>query len=173
MRAVLLVSAISLLAAGCSDPRCGHGISHGKLYQSASDKVRIARMARVQNAIGGVLQADAKTASFEDPGERVAAMQLIDLSDCPRDFRAAYLEHVQAWRKAAELQRGLDQITDRSGKIARTTTSLARPLESLDQAHQKSAMERLAKKAQSQVKASFDQVKTIAASYDVTSFPAA
>lgn len=159
MRAVILVGALALLAAGCDGLKSAHGICSGGSRPSASERVRAARDARDRNFIGGVMQADAKTASLEDPGERLDAMRTIDLSDCPGDFREAYLAHIEAWRRLMEAERDLAKSAERSANASPEAGPDLAPRQARD-------LSRAAKAAREHVRTSFARVKTIAASYD-------
>jgi hypothetical protein len=53
-------------------------------------------------AIQKVLSLDSATTSG-NAGLTVIAMESIDLSNCPSDFRSAYRKHIQAWKDEAEV----------------------------------------------------------------------
>mgnify|MGYP006205502819 CR=1 FL=1 len=62
-------------------------------------------------AIESVLLADARTESHGNSTSRVAAMRAIDVSGAPRDFQAAYLEHIFAWERFLRARSAWTRLT--------------------------------------------------------------
>ena len=56
-------------------------------------------------AIERVLQADKGTSQATSVAEVVSRMRAIDMTDCPNDFKAAYLAHIHAWESMAIVER--------------------------------------------------------------------
>ena len=56
-------------------------------------------------AIERVLQADKETSQSRSVAEVVSKMRAIDQTDCPNDFKAAYLAHIHAWESVAVVER--------------------------------------------------------------------
>jgi hypothetical protein len=56
-------------------------------------------------AIERVLQADkGTTTEVRSATEVVRRMEAIDMTDCPNDFKAAYLAHIYAWKSVATVE---------------------------------------------------------------------
>lgn len=57
-----------------------------------------------KTCIERVLQGDSQSSENADSvSEVVARMRAIDTSDCPADFRTAYLAHIHAWEEAEKV----------------------------------------------------------------------
>jgi len=57
--------------------------------------------------ISSVLQLDANISNISggDETKQCEEMRKIDLSDCPKDFTVAYVDHIHAWEEAARIDR--------------------------------------------------------------------
>ena len=60
--------------------------------------------------ITSVLHQDASVVATGIYYDRVAKMRMFDLSKCPNDFSAAFVDHIHAWERAAEIQRALKRF---------------------------------------------------------------
>lgn len=70
------------------------------------------RAQRYANAITTLLAQDVQVnrQSKGDNTQLVAEMRKLDMSQCPRDFALAYLDHIHAWGEAAEIQQALKAL---------------------------------------------------------------
>ena len=62
-----------------------------------------------KSAIENAIREDALTGSAST-FDHVNSMKLVDLSDCPPDFREAYSEHIQAWEEVAEVHAAKEKL---------------------------------------------------------------
>jgi len=65
-------------------------------------------------SITKVLQQDKETEGIKDDGQRIKQMRDIDLSECPEDFRGAYVDNIHAWEDAAPIDVALAQLQSKS-----------------------------------------------------------
>lgn len=95
LAAVLAVGGAVGLA-GCEAPRADTGPGGGDPVEKERHKAGIER----------VLREDARTnENARTVAEVVARMRAVDTAGCPTDFRAAYLAHVHAWERMADVER--------------------------------------------------------------------
>jgi|SRR5579863_6918064 hypothetical protein len=67
--------------------------------------------AKYKAAIEKALQEDALTGT--DPTDlHTTAMHKVDLSDCPEDFRTAYVKHIHAWEDKAKVHQAQAELDD-------------------------------------------------------------
>jgi ABC-type transport system involved in cytochrome bd biosynthesis fused ATPase/permease subunit len=139
----LLLAAPLLVATGC---------------QSASYKT----------AIEKALHEDALT-GHEASLDHTAAMQQVDMSGCPDDFRAAYANHIKAWEQAGKVHQAIVDLNN-GGTLAAAAADVfgpnATPWSSREQAA--SELDRLQKAASNEIHTTFARVTTVAQKYGAT-----
>lgn len=139
--------------------------------EQAAEAARQAELARNKQAIEAVLVADTNAGRLGSADATARAMRAIDLSGAPGDFQSAYVAHIQAWEREAELLRQWRELTsdDRQGAavaagvICGLLDCPARPIG--DQIDSEAAMKRQIATASEQISESFRQVERIAALY--------
>jgi hypothetical protein len=73
--------------------------------------------AMYKSAIEKALQQDSLTGT--DPTmEHAANMRKIDLSDCPPEFRVAYMKHIEAWEEAAKVRQAKTELDNQADAAA-------------------------------------------------------
>lgn len=125
-----------------------------------------------KNAIESALREDANTSHVSNFADRAEVMRGIDVSKCPPEYRAAYIDHIYAWQYAAKVQAAwnqlesdrnvagtiiaalIDQAVDGSGKA---------DIQNL--ADQEEQLKRLRAVASQQISDTFQKVERIAALY--------
>lgn len=124
--------------------------------------------AMYKDAIEKALHEDALTGK-QPTAEHVAAMRNVDMSNCPPDFREAYMKHIHAWEQEAavyEAKMKLDNDEDGAavaGVLATLFDSDATPWSDHVQAEQK--IKSLAASASEQVSSTWRDIETIASRY--------
>lgn len=68
-------------------------------------------------AIESALHQDALTGR-EPTDDHVASMRKVDLSNCPDDFRVAYVQYMQAWEQAAKVQKAKAELDSEADAAA-------------------------------------------------------
>lgn len=145
--AALLILVLPILAtAGCSAVQ-------DALYKSAIEKA---------------LHEDALTGKEPTSGH-TAAMRQVDLTDCPQDFRVAYMNHIHAWDEKVTVNQAkvkLDNEEDGAavaGLLAGLFGSNATPWSDHVRAEQE--VQRLDAVASSDITSTWQQVELIASKY--------
>lgn len=111
--AILVI--VLLLTAGC-----GPSAQEVAAEQQRLEQARVAvQRTQFKVAIERVLQSDDRTGSVQDLERRVQAMQRIDTSDCPSEFRSAYLDHIDAWIDLARAKQARSELAS-DGSIETT-----------------------------------------------------
>ena len=109
---VVVVAAFAL--AGCdpnsSEARNSQTMNSGDAASDAADQQAKADAERLElqksawrSCINTTLTADAATGTSTDAA-RVQAMQAIDTTGCPTEFRTAYFDHIEAWKRAMQVE---------------------------------------------------------------------
>jgi hypothetical protein len=121
--------------------------------------------ASYKSAIERALHEDALT-GHEPSLDHTAAMQKVDLSGCPEDFRVAYTNHIQAWDQAGKVHQAIVDLNN-NGDLAATAKEVfgpdAAPWSSREQAA--SELTRLQKAASDDIHATFLKVGAVATKY--------
>lgn len=125
------------------------------------------------SAITKVLQQDATRPSNWNGDKAVVVdiMRQIDLSQCPNDFSKAYVDHIHAWERAADIQQVLMLVrSDDNVKQALIDTALQKIFGSesnalADALEQEAALKQAEAESSKQIKTTFEQVESIAAGY--------
>jgi hypothetical protein len=109
-----------------------------------------------------------------DDTQTAEGMRKLDLSQCPPNFAAAYMDHIHAWEDAAEIQRAQNRLesNDNRGSVV-ITTALQKLLGSDKNAlKDASAMETKLKDAENvagaNIKDTYHKVERIAVAYGAT-----
>jgi hypothetical protein len=123
-------------------------------------------------AVESVLKKDATTGTgATSVAEVVTRMRAIYTSDCPNDFRAAYLAHIQAWEAMAEVEQQASAFkSDREGAgdfvEGFVRGFLGDPLGKANEIRDaQTQLQRNYQAAREQVRQSFNQVQQIAVAY--------
>lgn len=101
---VMLILFVGLaLLAGFKGEKSSDGTASGSTSLSSR------QMAHYRTAIEAVLQKDATASQGTTTvADILRNMRKIDTSECPANFRSAYLGHLQAWEAGVELQQRVD-----------------------------------------------------------------
>jgi hypothetical protein len=127
MRTIVVCAALILTSVGCDQKRNREDDQLAKVEQEKidlkkqEDEKAAKDKAAYKEAIETALKTDDITSAIEYYRDRVAAMQQIDTSKCPSDYRAAYVEHIFAWKYAADVQDAVIEFkksTDMNGVVA-------------------------------------------------------
>ncbi len=145
--AVILMAGLPMLVAtGCS-------VAQDALYKSAIEKA---------------LHEDALIGKDPTAGH-TAAMRQVDMSDCPQEFRVAYMNHIHAWDEAAAVGQAktkLDNEEDGAavgGILASLFGADATPWS--DHVRAQEEVQRLAGVAAGDIKSTWQQIEVLAAKY--------
>lgn len=145
--------------------------------QQREEQARLAaQRAAYRAAIEDVVKQDAALGAVSGGSEtrQAQAMRAIDLSRCPSDFAEAYTVHIQAWERAAAIQRDLDRLNSDDNVSETIARSIIADLGGSDAAPIHDAVElnnRLKADHQQAVliiKESFNDVERVAVSYGAT-----
>lgn len=123
---------------------------------------------RYRSAIEKALHEDALTGKDPTPGH-VAAMRQVDISDCPQEFRTAYMNHIHAWDEAAAVAQAkakLDHDEDAAafaGALASLFNSDATPWSDHLRAEQEA--ERLTAVASKDIASTWQEIENLAGKY--------
>lgn len=143
---LLIVGLPILAAAGC-------GVVREAMYKSAIEKA---------------IHEDALTGKEPTSGH-TDAMRKVDLSDCPRDFRIAYMNHIHAWDEAVAVygaKMKLDRDEDAAavgGIVASIFGSDASPWSDHVRAQQE--VQKLTAVASRDISSTWQQVESVASKY--------
>ena len=127
-----------------------------------------------RNSINIVLTLDANTSSISDLTTRVNAMRDIDLSQCPRDFAVAYIDHIHAWKHSAEAYNALTKLHE-DGNIG--AVLLAEGISQLleldehplkDAADAENRLTEAATEASGEIKSTWETIERISVGYGAT-----
>lgn len=144
----------------------------------AEQKAEAERQQRQQEAyriaITELMEADDRVGhSFRDYGQIANGMRGLDLSKCPHDFMAAYVDYIHVWEKAAEIQRLRQQLkSDENVKAVLASEVLrdifgsegdAHPVQDAAEAADK--LSAAAHEAASNIGTKLDELEHIAATY--------
>ena len=123
-----------------------------------------------KSAIENAIREDALTGSA-NTFDHVNSMKLVDLSDCPPDFREAYSEHIQAWEEAAEAHAAKEKLDSEEdaaalgGILTSISGSDATPWADHVQAEKR--VVELGRKASADVSSTWQNVEDMAFKYGV------
>jgi hypothetical protein len=88
--------------------------------QQRIEQARVAvQRTQYKAAIEHVLRLDDRTGPLQDINQRIHLMQNIDTSDCPSEFRFAYLDHTDAWQDLARVKQARTELAS-DGSIETT-----------------------------------------------------
>jgi hypothetical protein len=73
--------------------------------------------ARYKTAIEQALHEDALTGTDPTPSH-TSNMRTIDLSDCPPEFRVAYMEHIEAWEELVKVSQAKNELDSEADAAA-------------------------------------------------------
>jgi len=99
-------------------------------------------------------------------------MRQLDISKCPTDFAAAYIRHIQAWEKGAEVKQAYLKLKEYSDLVL--VARLLQPITGAkDEAFEdyeaaETEIGRLAKEAEEEVKSTWRDIEYIAVGYGAT-----
>lgn len=139
-----------------------------QLADEETARARVEQLAHYKLAIEKALQMDLLTGTHAT-SEHTHGMRSIDLSDCPADFRVAYMAHIHAWDEAAAVMAANDKLNSNedsdaiAGGLAAIFGSDATPWQ--DHLNAKENIGRLAAQADADIKSTFNQVELLAAAY--------
>jgi|GEM_PF-2488041 len=146
--------------------------------QEEAEKERQAKQQAIayQNAIITLLAQDSAVSNFYlgDDSRVAAAMRNLDISQCPREFAVAYVDHIHAWEDAGNIQRALQ---DMKGNDKASETMLLEIIQRLsgakesawDDAQEKNKqLQAAAEIASANIKETFREVERIAVAYGAT-----
>ena len=166
--AICLVLGLSLLGPiGCRNSQ-EIAREQQQLADEQAEKAKAEQLARYKLAIEKALQMDLLTGTHAT-SEHTQNMRSIDLSDCPSDFRVAYMAHIHAWDEAAAVMAANDKLDSNedsdaiAGGLATIFGSSATPWQ--DHLDAKENIRRLAAQADADIKSTFNQVELVAAAY--------
>jgi hypothetical protein len=132
----------------------GCGILQHAIYKSAIEKA---------------LRDDALTGSEPTVGH-TAAMRTIDTSNCPQEFRDAYIRHIHAWDQMAKIHKAelelnsQDDAAAAAGLIATIFNSDETPFSDHIRAEEK--LKQMDADASNDIRTTFQEVTDIANKYD-------
>ena len=168
--ALLLCAALTFSSAAM--PGCRNAEEEARQQQQASreaqERAERQQMARYKTAIERSLHEDQLTGSTMS-AEHTNAMRSIDLSECPSEFRVAYMNHIHAWDEAVAVQQAKQKLDAQEGDaavaglIAQVFDSSATPWS--DQVSAERKMQNYRATAVSDIRSSFEEVETIASKY--------
>ena len=101
--------------------------------------------------------------------DHTAAMRKVDLSDCPPDFRVAYMQHIHAWDEAAKVHQAkaeLDSDEDAAaaaGALATLFGSDETPWS--DHVQAEAEVDRLQQQASDDIQTSWQNLEDVASKY--------
>lgn len=110
----------------------------------------------------------------QDPIQISAGMREIDLSHCPRDFAVAYVAHIQAWEKSAQIYGALKKLNSEDSYIDVLKTQAWQSILGINASAIRDAVDadRLLRealvRASNDVHNTYNQVELIATSYGAT-----
>lgn len=141
--------------------------------QSLEQKAEEQKAAYAAN-ITALLQADHDISGSGDYTEYSTAMRKLNLSGCPTDFAAAYVDHIHAWEEAGLIQRAQKQLNSDENIKATIVASVLADLLGADAApiHDAAEAEAELKKGMEnallKVRETFNKVEHLAANYGAT-----
>jgi ABC-type transport system involved in cytochrome bd biosynthesis fused ATPase/permease subunit len=123
------------------------------------------KSANYKASIERALHEDALT-GHEATLDHTAAMQQVDMSGCPDDFRAAYADHIKAWEQAGKVHQAIVDLNNNGTLEAAAITVFgphAAPWASREQAA--SELDRLQKAASNEIHTTWARVTAVAQKY--------
>lgn len=144
---------------------------------AAAQQAAAAAEAAAQVSIRAVLSADAATASITDVTARAGAMRAIDLTGCPQEFSVAYIKHVGAWERSAQIENALAELNSRESALVTVGASFiskqlgigATPI--VDHLRESQRLSALRQEAANEVSLTFNQVEAVARAFGVLGEP--
>ncbi|SEB97749.1 hypothetical protein [Terriglobus roseus] len=104
----------------CFTSGCGPTADEVVAAQQRLEQSRVeAQRLQYKAAVERVLQLDDRTSAIRDLPQRVSAMKNIDTSECPPEFRSAYLDHTDAWLELARARQARSELAS-DGSIEST-----------------------------------------------------
>ncbi len=145
--------------------------------QKAEEERNLRQQQAYSRAITELLQEDARNSRTSTDYTQIASgMRRLDLSQCPRDFAVAYVDHIHDWEKAAEIQKLRKELLSddnvNSTIIAEGLRDIfgsehdAHPIESAVDAEKQ--LKAAGVDASAQITASFNVVERLAIAYGAT-----
>lgn len=168
LMAATVLSLSLILNLGCKEDPQEAARRQQQFADAEAAKAKAEQLARYRSAIEKVLQMDLLTGTHAT-SEHTQGMRSIDLSECPLDFRVAYMAHIHAWDEAAAVMAANDKLNSNedsdaiAGGLATLFSSDATPWQ--DHLNAKANIERLAAQADADIKSTFNQVEILAAAY--------
>jgi len=130
------------------------------------------QQAKMRAAIERVLQQDRGTnTGASSVGEIVPRMRAIETSECPNDFRAAYLAHIHAWESMGQVEqqaRAFKADREGAGDVVEGFIRgfLGDPMGKANEIQDaQNQLQRAYQSASQQVKQTFNQVEEMAVAY--------
>ena len=128
---------------------------------------------QIKANIERVLQQDAKASEgSETVAKLVARMRAIDTSDCPNEFRLAYLAHIHSWEMMEDVQRDASRLKEEANSDGVLVEAFIRGLlgDPLGKANEIKAaqtqLQRSYQVAHTEIRKTFHHVEEIAIQYD-------
>ena len=123
---------------------------------------------RYRTAIEKALHQDALTGKDATPGH-IAAMRQVDISDCPQEFRVAYMNHIHAWDEASAVAQAKAKLANEedaaafAGALASLFNSDATPWS--DHLHTEQEAEHLTAVAGQDIASTWQEIENLAGKY--------
>jgi hypothetical protein len=139
----------------------------------AEEEARQQQLEAYKMAVVTVLKADSTIGATSNGNftAQALAMRRLDLSQCPRDFATAYIDHVHAWENAAEIMEALAKLrSEENVKDALVKTLLQKLFGSdnnaiEDAVQAEDMLKEAALKSTEKIKSTYQEVERIAVSY--------